>query len=413
MEKILSPLEINRLMEQIRAQGCQQSISLSDSADLQQSLEIFTSRWAETYTRFEQNPAGELAYRDIILYFTENVLPKLRKHLSENRADRHAVTCIENMLYPVDAVRNRSRFLPLKRHRYRKFADMPKHFVCPEFDRPIFIVSAPRAGSTLLFETLSGFEDVWTIGQESHDIETDIPYLHPAAHKYESNRVTDATPEIAELVRRWFAAQLKNRENIFYTDAGEEERPGAVRFLEKTPKNALRIPFLKKVFPDALFIFLYRDPRENISSMLEGWRSRRFLAYRDMPGWPYREWRFLLPPGWQTLAERPLAEIAAYQWTAANQHILEDVKALPQKQWCFVTYNDLVEHPGETIRHISGFAGLKEDRNTMISGTLPLSSMVLSPPSRDKWRRHEAEIMAALHLTEPVVQQIRDVKFPS
>ena len=34
----------------------------------------------------------------------------------------------------------------------------------PVFDRPIFIVSAPRSGSTLLFEVLSKVRDIYTIG---------------------------------------------------------------------------------------------------------------------------------------------------------------------------------------------------------------------------------------------------------
>ena len=48
--------------------------------------------------------------------------------------------------------------------------------------------------------------------------------------------------------------------------------PGALRFLEKTPKNALRVPFFARIFPDARFIFLWRDPRENIASIMQAWR---------------------------------------------------------------------------------------------------------------------------------------------
>ena len=33
--------------------------------------------------------------------------------------------------------------------------------------------------------------------------------------------------------------------------------------LEKTPKNSLRVPFLNAVFPQALFVYLYREPRES------------------------------------------------------------------------------------------------------------------------------------------------------
>src|SRR5690606_36855978 len=38
------------------------------------------------------------------------------------------------------------------------------------FDRPVFIVSPPRSGSTLLFETLAAAPGVFTIGDESHGL---------------------------------------------------------------------------------------------------------------------------------------------------------------------------------------------------------------------------------------------------
>ncbi|MEO9080091.1 MAG: hypothetical protein ABI268_12380 [Rhodanobacter sp.] len=41
-----------------------------------------------------------------------------------------------------------------------------------------------------------------------------------------------------------------------------------VRLLEKTPKNALRVPFMTKVFQEAGLAYLSRDPRQLLSSML-------------------------------------------------------------------------------------------------------------------------------------------------
>ena len=48
-----------------------------------------------------------------------------------------------------------------------------------EFDRPVFILSPPRSGSTLLFETLARAPGVYTIGGESHRIFESVPTLHP------------------------------------------------------------------------------------------------------------------------------------------------------------------------------------------------------------------------------------------
>ncbi len=406
MQKVLSPLEINKLIQQLINSSCLQTLSSEQWASLMQLFETFMSRWAASYARFGQDPAGELSYRDDILYFTQQCLPKFRK-LSEHDQDKQAITSIETMLNPES--------VPQKPYKYslqnfRLPQKSPDAFECPVFDRPLFIVSTPRAGSTLLFETLSRFEEIWSIGHENHHIETDIAYLHPASHDYQSNRLLDAPVEVCEAVRHWFARRLQNRDKHPYvkmTDA-----PKVIRFLEKTPKNALRIPFLKKVFPNAQFIFLYREPEANISSMLEGWRSNRFLAYQNLPRWAYKEWHFLLPPGWEALVDRPLVEVAAFQWCAANQCILNDLQALPKNDWHFVTYNDLVAQPAKTISKISRFAGLQEDTETLLnnSATLPLSSMVVSPPSQEKWRKQEAEINTILPLVAPVIEQIRLLK---
>lgn len=155
----------------------------------------------------------------------------------------------------------------------------------------------------------------------------------PAARGYVSNRLTaeDATPEVAAQLRDRFARQLRDRENGHLIDLPPEARPARLRLLEKTPKNALRIPFLRALYPDARFLFLYREPAGNISSILEGWESWRFIAYRSLPdgGEP---WSFLLTPGWEEVRQRPLAEIAAHQWRVVNETILADLTAVPSSQ---------------------------------------------------------------------------------
>ncbi|MEC4983954.1 MAG: sulfotransferase [Oscillatoria sp. PMC 1068.18] len=283
-------------------------------------------------------------------------------------------------------------------------------FQPPQFVKPIFIVSAPRAGSTLLFETLSQFPELWTIGGESHDLIEGIPALHPSTHNYNSNRLTeaDAQPEVCEILPKRFVRQLRDRLQQAYLDLPLPERPSKIRFLEKTPKNVLRIPFLKAAFPEALFIYLYRDPRQNISSLLDGWRSRRFVSYRNLPGWDYQEWSFFLPPNWSSLQTSSIVEIAAYQWKTANSYILDDLNNLPRSSWCLVRYSDLVQQPKQTITKISNFAKLNRDEHIeqILSQSLPVSRMALSAPSPDKWRKNAQEINAVLPNLEPIIQLV-------
>lgn len=283
-------------------------------------------------------------------------------------------------------------------------------FQPPVFVQPLIIVSAPRAGSTLLFETLAHFPDLWTIGEESHEIIEAIPALHPAAQGYASNRLTaaDATSQVTALLHDRFARQLQDRQGRSWIDLPEAERPTSVRLLEKTPKNALRIPFLAALFPAARFLFLYRDPAENISSILEGWQSQRFIAYRSLPGWPHGAWSFLLTPGWETLRERPLVEIAAQQWRVANETILADLAELPPAAWHLVYYADLIAAPKETLQQIAAFADLRWDAEVeqLVSQALPVSRMALSSPAAEKWRKHESALATVLPGLEEVVARV-------
>src|SRR5690606_649857 len=102
--------------------------------------------------------------------------------------------------------------------------------------RPIFIVSPPRSGSTLLFQTLAQSPSLCTIGGESHGVIEGIPAFHPSAKGWQSNRLTETDVEedtIEELSRR-FVGGLRDRD-------GRPPTPG-MRMLEKTPKNSLRVP---------------------------------------------------------------------------------------------------------------------------------------------------------------------------
>lgn len=178
------------------------------------------------------------------------------------------------------------------------------------FDRPLVLLSAPRSGSTLLFETLAKAPGLFTIGHESHRHIESLPGLHPSARGFDSNRLAaaDATPAVIAGMHRNFAQSLRDR------DGHPPAAGAAVRLLEKTPKNTLRVGFMRAVFPDARFVYLYREPRAVLASMIEAWQSCRFGTYPNLPGWTGLPWSLLLVPGWRDLVGRPLEEIVARQW---------------------------------------------------------------------------------------------------
>lgn len=255
----------------------------------------------------------------------------------------------------------------------------------PAWKQPVFIVSPPRSGSTLLFETLSGAPGVHTIGDESHQLIEGVEGLAPAQRAFHSNQLglADATPAVVQALRSRFFDALRDREG------NPPDADATLRMLEKTPKNALRIPFLKAVFPDAKFIYLHRDPRQVWGSMIDGWQSGRFRMY-NLPGWQGPTWSFLLTPGWQALNGKDLGEIVASQWETATRLMLDDLDALSPADRVSVDYGRFVQDPQGEARRLSEWAGWSWDRE--LGGQLPLSRYTLSKPDPDKWRRHAADI---------------------
>jgi hypothetical protein len=258
------------------------------------------------------------------------------------------------------------------------------------WDRPVFIVSAPRSGSTLLFETLARATNVATVGGESHTLIEGIPELHPAHHDYASNRLTAADANhavVAELHARFADALVDAAGQPWPADA-------PIRLLEKTPKNALRLPFLLAAFPDARFLYLYRDPAPTLSSMLSAWRSGQFVTYPDLPDWPGPPWSLLLVPGWRNLADRPLAEIVAHQWCATQQTLLADLLHLPPDRWLGVTYDELTTAPASAVARIATWADWTITRP--VPEHLPLARHTLTPPDPHKWQQHANELADVL-----------------
>lgn len=271
-------------------------------------------------------------------------------------------------------------------------------------DEPVFIVAAPRSGSTLLFETLACSPAFSTFGGEAHWLIENLEALRPGAPGVESNRLTEslATPQITSIIRRAAMDRLQGPE-------GGSPNAGT-RMLEKTPKNSLRIPFLNQVFPDARFIFLWRDPRENLSSIMEAWRSGGWVTYPALPGWD-GPWSLLLPPDWQLLRAAPLAAVAAHQWQKSNEIALNDLQQLQCKQWTAVSFHQLIANPSATVARLCEFAGIPFDQalQKRTAGALPRSRSTHTPPTPDKWRRNEKDIERVLQTIGPCWERLRQL----
>jgi len=251
---------------------------------------------------------------------------------------------------------------------------------------PIFIVSAPRSGSTLLYETLGAHEQLRHYDGESHQIIESIPSLSVAANGSNQLMAKHATQAVSEQLKQEFINQL--------SENGDVTSFKKTTFLEKTPKNSLRVSFLKTAFPNARFIYLYRQPQQNISSIIDGWKSRRFVTYKNLAGWNSSyDWSFLLPEGWRYLPTDDLATIASYQYRAANQAILNDFSDIPKDQKISLNYESFIQNPEHELRKICLFLNLPWSSQFDIKLSKPsglqLSKYTLEAPDNNKWLKNK------------------------
>jgi LPS sulfotransferase NodH len=353
----------------------------------------FLREWHALWSRYGEVREGWPQYRAVLDRFTGEL-----GDFADRIVLRNGAAFLSSITLMVLRVALADRPMPVRGDEYRTplraSGTPPPSEGVDAFARPLFIVSPPRSGSSLLFETLAKAPNLYTIGSESHAIFEGMPQLNIAAHGYASNRLdaTAATAEVAGELRDRFRRRLVNRE-------GKAPVAESVRVLEKTPKNALRVPFIERVFPQAHFMYLYRDVRETLASMIEAWQSGRFVTYPELPGWSGPPWSLLLVPGWRELAGKPLAQIVAAQWQATTDLLLDDLAALPAERVTVARYDALLADPQAEISRLCAATGLPWDQ--ALRGALPPSQHTLSAPAPDKWRKHESEI-------EPVLPGLAD-----
>jgi hypothetical protein len=400
---VMPPAEVDLLLGDLRAELALRTETPAGRTRLARYhglLDAFCRDWRQLYALHGEDPDGIAAYSQL-----RDALRAASRDGGDGLAMRTngvaAHTVLEGRLLRHLLVPPAQSGAPASAGRARAAAAAP-------VSKPVFIVAAPRSGSTLLFETLAVTPQFATLGGEAHWLVEGLPGLRPGAPGVDSNRLTAAhcTPEVTEHILGSLLAHLRTPDGRSAASDG-----GAPRLLEKTPKNALRVPFFLELFPDARFIFLWRDPRENLASIIEAWRDGSWITYRQLDGWD-GPWSLLLPPGWQALRGRPLEEIAAFQWEATNRIVLDDLAALPPDRWTSLQYAELVQDPAAAVRRLGRFAGIEFDAALArrVAEPLPPSRYTRTAPSQDKWRRHERAILRVLPGIEETWERLRGLR---
>jgi hypothetical protein len=126
---------------------------------------------------------------------------------------------------------------------------------------PVFLIGCARSGTTLLTELLSCHSDVLNFS-EANDV------WDPSGYPWWRSR--RETPPIwadpRAFTERWWRDARPRRQEIAATFGARQWLSRKECFLNKTPLNTFRVPYLLEMFPDARFIHIVRDGRATVSS---------------------------------------------------------------------------------------------------------------------------------------------------
>ena len=268
---------------------------------------------------------------------------------------------------------------------------------------PVFVIGCSRSGTTVTYETIAMSPQLRSFGYEIPEFWDGLWGPHHNGWDSEAAGVDQARPEHRDAAQRYFFQRL-----------------GPGRVLDKTCINVMRVPYLHCLFPNARFVYIHRDGRDNVSSLMDGWlHDGHFALSKTLGPFPcpvnidrgaFKEWSFFLPPGWRDYNDAPLAEVCAYQWIMANRLALDAGRQIPPPQWIRLRYEDIFDRPVQMFREVFERLDLPFDaavRQRCATLDARPTSIVKGAPKKEKWKEgHAAEIERILPVIRPLMAEL-------
>lgn len=249
--------------------------------------------------------------------------------------------------------------------------------------KPTFIIGTGRSGTTILGIVLS--------------MHKDIGYLNePKALWHEIYKYEDIIGNYTNLEAKYFLDEsMVNNFNIYNAHKIYSNYllfTFSNRVVDKYPELIFRIPFVKKIFPDAKFLFLVRNGWDTCIS-IEQWSKRLGITNKyevqDWWGVNKRKWTLLVSdvilkdnyfksiwPCIDTINNH--IDMAALEWIASMRQGLKMMSKYPN-DILRIDYEELVKKPKIVLKTIEDFMELDNDQTFINYGCEILKP---NPPKR-------------------------------
>ncbi len=289
----------------------------------------------------------------------------------------------------------------------------------PKIHQPVFVLSAPRSGSSYLYEILKRMNSPLAYLRENDPMwfkffpyqRQVIPTDYISIHELNDTNIKSILLYL--LTEGFFDHSYSNKtkaaQDIWWNGYCNGQ---PLRYIEKTIANCFHLEVLPYLFPDALYIHLVRDPRSCISSMIEGWQSNFF--WKRPISLPLESqithWCYPLPPNWMSVAHLSLEEICGWSWIQHNRYVIDKFHQDPtfRQHYMRLSYEDLLSHPLRVIQRISAFTHLDITDNCLayLESKDP-SWTTISNPNPDKWKQKNPQaIHRVLPMVAPMMQEL-------
>lgn len=233
---------------------------------------------------------------------------------------------------------------------------------------PVMIIGAPRSGTNMLRDALTSIQGISTWPCD------EINYIWRHGNvRYPNDEIPPhlATAPVSRFIRSQFDKLHR--------------RSSAKVILEKTCANSLRVPFVDRVFPEAKYIFIYRDGVDAAASAKLRWNADLDMSYilekakyvpkLDLPYYASRYiwsriyrilsgnkrlafWGPCLPDMQSILRKYTLDEVCALQWKSCVEKSEQAFASMPADKVLRVKYENFIVSPENELKKILTFIQL-------------------------------------------------------
>jgi hypothetical protein len=185
------------------------------------------------------------------------------------------------------------------------------------------------------------------------------------------------------LPRRRLSEESAPKLVAIYRDLAAAKGPGKPALL-RNPWDLSRTTLIHRLFPQARFVFVVREPVATINSQLQ--------AMRTLFATP-SEYHGLLDPQYARLTRRRVL-FAFYRFVISRGRMVDrilkgfvrstdalirDLPHIPQEQWTVLRYEDLLSHPAKELARLYGFLDLSVEKIPNLASEIRPSGRALDP----------------------------------